>query len=78
MVTAVKKLTDQVQALAEEDFDDFLDWLARYETEQEAAWDRQIERDSRPGGGLEGLLTRARKDIAQGRTKPLDEVLDNS
>jgi hypothetical protein len=36
-----------------------------------------MDRDSQPGGRLHDLIDRARADIAAGRTKPLDEVLDN-
>jgi len=42
------------------------------------AWDREIELDSRPGGRLEAVMQRARRDIAEGRTRSLDDVLDNS
>lgn len=35
-----------------------------------------MERDCLPGGRLQDVIDRARKDIAAGRTKPLDEVLD--
>ena len=36
-------------------------------------WDKDIERDSQPGGRLDAVLSRVREDIAAGRTKPLDE-----
>ena len=42
------------------------------------AWDMEIARDSKPGGRLECVLERVRKDINEDRTKPLDEPLDNS
>lgn len=47
------------------------------ELQQPDDWDREMERDSQPGGRLQDVIDRARKDIAAGRTKPLDEVLDN-
>lgn len=78
MTATVRRIAEQVKALPEEEMDEFLSWLAHYELEQEASWDRQIREDSKPGGKLDVLLKRVRRDIAQGRTKPLDEVLDNS
>ena len=41
------------------------------------AWDRQIEEDSKTGR-LDHILTEVEADIAAGRTKPLDEILDDS
>lgn len=41
-------------------------------------WDKELERDSKPGGALDSVLKRVRADIASGRTKPLDEITDNS
>lgn len=77
MTAAVKRITEQVKALPKEDMDEFLSWLAQYELDREDAWDREIRRDAQPGGKLDALLSRVRQDIAQGRTKPLDEVLDD-
>jgi len=78
MNTTVKKLAEQVKALPPRDLDEFLSWLAEYEGGQADGWDRQIEQDSRDEGALSPLIQRAREDIAAGRTKPLDEVIDNS
>jgi hypothetical protein len=38
-------------------------------------WDTELTEDSRPGGRLESVLRRVRKDIADGKTMPLDEFL---
>ena len=78
MTAIVEKLVDEVRSLPRAQFDEFLAWLAEYELQQRDDWDRQMERDSLPGGRLQDVIDRARKDIAAGRTKPLDEVLDNS
>ena len=67
-----------MKALPEDEREEFLSWLAEFELEHSDEWDREIERDSQPGGRLEQVLQRARRDIAAGRTKPLDEILDNS
>ena len=78
MTTKVKEIAAQVKALPDDEREEFLSWLADFEIEHSDDWDTQIARDSQPGGRLERVLGRMRKDIAQGRTKPLDEVLDNS
>ena len=77
MTTAVKKIADEVKSLPRAELDEFLAWLADYELQQPDDWDREMERDCQPGGRLQDAIDRARKDIAAGRTKPLDEVLDN-
>ncbi len=41
------------------------------------AWDRQIEEDAR-SGRLDHILAEVEADIAAGRTKPLDEIVDDS
>jgi hypothetical protein len=40
-------------------------------------WDEEMARDSQPGGRMQRVIDRVRRDIAQGRTKPLGEVIDN-
>jgi len=40
------------------------------------AWDRQIEADAK-AGRLDHLWAEAMEDIKAGRTKPLDDVLDD-
>jgi hypothetical protein len=78
MTAAVQKLVEEVRALPQEDLDQFLAWLAQYQAEQMDDWDKQIERDSAPGGRLQAVLDRVGKDISAKRTKPLDEVINNS
>lgn len=48
-------------------------WFAEVQAD---AWDAQIEDDIR-AGRLDHLIAEADADIAAGRTKPLDEILDN-
>ena len=38
-------------------------------------WDEELERDMN-AGQLDGLVSQARADFAAGRTKPLDEVIN--
>ncbi len=78
MTANVQKIVEQVKALPEQERDELLAWLAEDELQRADQWDKQIAQDSQPGGRLEGVLQRVRKDIAEGRTKPLDEILDNS
>ena len=74
----VQKNLEQVMAFPQKEQEAFLWWLADSEANHMDEWDREILRDAQPGGLLEGVLGRVRKDIAQGRTKPLDEVLDDA
>lgn len=39
-------------------------------------WDRQIEEDAK-AGRLDFLFEEAKQDIAEGKTRPLDEILDD-
>lgn len=78
MTAAVERIVEDVQRLERHELDELLAWLADYELAEMDEWDREIERDSRPGGRLQKLLDRVRQDVAEGRTRPLDEVLDNS
>ena len=73
-MNTVAEIISAVKNLSEQDKGEFLERLA--EIDFEDAWDRQIEADVK-AGRLDDLITRAEADIAAGRTKPLDEVLDN-
>ena len=72
----VEKFAEQVKALPQEEREDFHSWLAEDELQRFDTWDEEIARDSQPGGRLEPILKRVRRDIAEGRTRPLDEVLN--
>lgn len=78
MTVTVERIANEVKALPDREMDEFLSWLADYELAHPDPWDKEIEHDSQPGGRLDAVLTRVRGDIADGRTKPLDEVIDNS
>ena len=77
MNAKVEKIANQVRELPQEEREEFLSWLAEDEMLRSDAWDDEIALDSQPGGRLEPLLSRVRKDISEGRTKPLDEVLND-
>lgn len=78
MKAVVRKIAEQVKALPKSELEEFLSWLAEYEAGQPDQWDREIERDSQEGGSLSPVLKRVREDVAAGRIKPLDEVIDNT
>jgi hypothetical protein len=50
------------------------DWLQRYLDEK---WDEQIDNDI-AAGRLDKLADKAIKDYRAGRSKPLDEIVDES
>jgi len=74
-VSSVAEIIDAVKDLSETQKGEFLERLA--EIDFEDAWDRQIEADAK-AGRLDRLWQRAVEDIEAGRTKPLDEVLNES
>ena len=63
----VEKIAEQVKALPEKEFDEFLSWLAEYELQHADEWDQEIARDSQAGGRLGRVLDRGRKYIAEAR-----------
>ena len=77
MTKTVEKIAAEVSSLPEAELDELLAWLAEFESQRMDSWDQTMAADSKPGGKLQGLLDRARADIAAGRTKPLDEVIDH-
>ncbi len=78
MKVTIKKIAEQVKALPESELDEFLSWLAEYEIGHSDEWDKEIEQDSQNGGPLSPVLKRVRADIASGKIKPLDKVINNS
>jgi hypothetical protein len=77
MTTRVKQIAEQVKSLPLSEREELLAWLADFELGQVDAWDEEIARDSQPGGRMQRVLDRVRRDIVEGRTKPLGEVIDN-
>ncbi len=78
MTTIVEQIVGQVKSLSAKELDELLSWLADYELEHLDEWDKEFERDSQDGGSLSSVLDRVRADIASGRTRPLDDFIDNS
>jgi len=77
MTRTVEKIAAEVSALPDAELDELLAWLAEFESQRMDSWDKEIAEDALPGGRLQGLLDRAKDDIAAGRTKSLDEILDH-
>jgi hypothetical protein len=50
--------------------------LHRFSEELWIDWDRQIEADA-ASGRLDDILAEARREIAEGKTRSLDSVLNN-
>lgn len=78
MTETVERIAHEVKALPENELDEFLSWLADYELAHPDRWDKELERDSQPGDRLDAVLRRVRGDISAGRTKSLNEVINNS
>ena len=74
----VEQIAEQVKALRDNEREEFFCWLSDFQLEHSDAWDVEIAQDSRLGGRLEVVLDRARRDIAEGRTQSLDEILGDS
>lgn len=78
MNNLVERITEEVKQLDSEQREELLSWLSDYELSTMDEWDREIAHDSQPEGRLSRVLNRVRCDIEAGRTKPLDQFLNNS
>ena len=74
----VEQIAEQVKALRDNEREEFFCWLSDFQLAHSDAWDGEIAQDSMPGGRLEVVMDRVRRDIAEGRTQPLDEILGDS
>jgi hypothetical protein len=74
-MSTVTEIIEAVKSLDIEGKTEFLTRLS--EVDFEDAWDRQIEADAH-AGRLDPLWQQALEDIKAGRTKPLDEVLNDA
>jgi hypothetical protein len=70
---SVAEIQAEIEKLSRAEQRKLAEWFAQVQAD---AWDAQIEKDVK-AGRLDHLLAQAEADIAAGRTKPLDEVLDN-
>jgi len=72
-MSTVAEIQAEIEKLPPAEQRKLAQWFAEI---QAGAWDAQIEEDIQ-AGRLDHLIAQAEADIAAGRTKPLDEVLDN-
>ncbi|MFM7072152.1 MAG: hypothetical protein ACKO38_10220 [Planctomycetota bacterium] len=77
MTTRVEQIAEQVKSLPLSELEELLSWLAEFENGLVDSWDAEITQDSQSGGRLQSVLDRVRRDIADGRTKLLDEVINH-
>ena len=73
-MSTVAEVIDAVRHFTDEEKDEFLAGLR--DVAFEDTWDRKIEADAK-AGRLDSLWDEAKQDIAAGKTKPLNELLDN-
>ena len=74
-MSTVTEIIEAVKNLGVEEKGEFLARLS--EVDFEEAWDLQIAADAQ-AGRLDYLWQQALEDIKAGRTKPLDEVLNDA
>jgi hypothetical protein len=74
-MSSVVEIIDAVKNLDEQEKGEFLEKLT--EVDFDDAWDRQIAADAK-AGRLDHLWQQALEDIEAGRTKPLDEILNDT
>jgi hypothetical protein len=71
----VEKILQDVRTLSAEQREELWKRVAAEEAGNLDEWEKQIERDSN-AGKLDHLLNELKEDIAAGRVKPLDEVIN--
>jgi len=72
-MSSIAEIEQAIAKLSTQEFVEFERW---FDEERNRKWDRQIEADS-ASGALDFLLKEVDEDIAQGRTRPADELLDD-
>jgi hypothetical protein len=72
-MSTLAKIRAEIEKLTSSEQRELAQWFAEMQADE---WDAQIEDDIQ-GGRLNHLIVQAEADIAAGRTKPLDEVLDH-
>lgn len=72
-MSTLAEIRAEIEKLTSGEQRELAQWFAEMQAD---AWDAQIEDDIQ-AGRLDHLIVQAEADIAAGRTKPLDEVLDH-
>jgi hypothetical protein len=71
-MSTVQEIETAIQKLRPQEIYKVADWLQEL---REELWDKQIDADAK-AGRLDKLAEKALEDYRAGRTKPLDEILD--
>jgi len=66
----VEVIQAAIEQLSEADRRKLADW---FEEMEEQAWDQQIEQDFSPGGRGMPLLKELERELAEGKTRPMEE-----
>ena len=66
----VEVIQAAIEQLSEADRRKLADW---FEEMEEQAWDQQIEQDFSPGGRGMPLLAELERELAEGKTRPMEE-----
>jgi dsDNA-binding SOS-regulon protein len=69
-VSSLTEIEQAIATLPPEQFEELARWIAE---RREDAWDRQFEADVK-AGRLDSAARQIEEDIANGRTRPLDEI----
>jgi hypothetical protein len=70
---SVAEIEQAIAKLSPREFAELEQW---FDAQRNREWDRQLEADS-ASGALDFLLKEVDVDIAQGKTRPADELLDD-
>ena len=73
-MSTVAEIIEAVKHLDDEAKGEFLEKLAEVNFDDE--WDRQIEADAK-AGRLDFLWAEAKQELAEGRARPLDDLLND-
>jgi hypothetical protein len=68
----LETIKEAIKHLPEEDRRTLAGW---FEDLEEAAWDADLKRDFATGGRGERLVEEIRREISEGKARPLEEVL---
>jgi hypothetical protein len=73
-MATIEEIEAAVTNLPPTDYAKFRDWFVRRD---HYLWDKEIEEDS-VSGALDHIVEEIKADIAAGRVKPLNEILNGS
>jgi hypothetical protein len=73
-MATIEEIETAVTNLPPTDYARFRDWFVERDN---YLWDKEIEEDS-ASGALDHIVQEIKADIAAGRVKPLDEILNGS